>query len=62
MAGAKYATLTLRLDPAIKEALRTVAEQDHRSLANMVEVMVRAYCQRKGIGIPAQRPLFSHTS
>lgn len=62
MAGAKSATLTLRLDPAIKEALRTVAEHDHRSLANMVEVMVREYCQRKGIGIPEQRPLFSHTS
>ena len=59
MANAKTATLTLRVDPDIKEALRAVAEKEHRSIANMVEVLVREYCQRKGVGIPEQRALFS---
>lgn len=59
MANAKTATLTLRIDPAIKEALRAVAEKEHRSIANMVEVLVREYCQRKGFAIPEQQTLFS---
>lgn len=59
MANTKTATLTLRIDPTIKEALRAVAELQHRSIANMVEVLVREYCQREGVGIPEQRTLFS---
>ena len=46
MANAKTATLSFRIEPALKEALRTVAEQEHRSIANMVEVMIREYCGR----------------
>jgi hypothetical protein len=60
MANAKTATLTLRIDPVIKEALRAVAEQEHRSIANMVEMIVREYCQKKGVGIPQQQALFSN--
>ena len=30
------------------------AEREHRSIANMVEVMVRDYCEREGIPIPGQ--------
>jgi hypothetical protein len=60
MANAKTATLTLRIDPAIKEALRAVAENEHRSIANMIEVLVREYCMRKGVGIPEQQALFSN--
>ena len=52
MAGTKTITLTVRIDPAIKEGLRTVADQEHRSLANMIEVMIRDYCKRKGVPIP----------
>ena len=46
MASNKTATLTLRLDPTLKDALRNAAEQEHRSLANMVEVMILDYCGR----------------
>jgi hypothetical protein len=52
MASNKTATLTLRLDPTLKDALRNAAEQEHRSLANMVEVMILDYCGRHGHAVP----------
>lgn len=58
MTGTKATTLTLRIEPAIKEGLRAVAHQEHRSLANMVEVMIRDYCGRNGISIQEQAVLF----
>lgn len=51
MAGTKTATLTFRIEPRLKEALRAAAEREHRSIANMVEVMIREYCGRTGIAI-----------
>ncbi len=36
----------------MKDALRTAADREHRSIANMVEVMIRDYCGREGIAIP----------
>lgn len=58
MATTKTATLTFRIDPGVKEALRTAAQQEHRSIANMVEVLIRDYCGRNGIPIeePTQKP------
>ena len=47
MATTKTATLTFRIDPA----LRTAAQQEHRSIANMVEVLIRDYCGLNGIPI-----------
>ena len=32
--------------------LRIAADQEHRSIANMVEVLIRGYCERHGIAIP----------
>ena len=58
MASGKTATLTFRIEPALKEALRTAAESERRSIANMVEVMIRDYCGRQGITIPDQTLLF----
>lgn len=49
MAATKSTTLTLRIDPGVKEALRTAAEQEHRSITNMLEVLIRDYCERSGI-------------
>ncbi|TQE99647.1 MAG: ribbon-helix-helix protein, CopG family [Spiribacter salinus] len=57
MATTKTATVTFRIDPAVKEALRTAAAREHRSIANMVEVLVRDYCGRNGIAIPEQGDL-----
>ncbi|UKE47625.1 type II toxin-antitoxin system antitoxin [Xanthomonas cerealis] len=52
MATVKTATLTFRIDPGLKEALRFAADQEHRSIANMVEVLIRNYCEQRGIAIP----------
>jgi hypothetical protein len=54
MVATKTATLNLRIDPALKEALRSASIQEHRSLANMVEIMIRKHCEAKGIVILEQ--------
>jgi hypothetical protein len=55
MATNKTATLTFRIDPSLKEALRTAADQEHRSVANMVEVLIRHYCEQRGIAISSSK-------
>ena len=57
MVATKTATLNLRIDPFLKEALRVAAMQEHRNIANMVEVMIREHCESKGISIPDQQEL-----
>ena len=52
MAGNKTATLTLRIEPTLKEALRNAALQEHRSIANMIEVMILDYCENHGHAVP----------
>jgi hypothetical protein len=52
MTATSATTLTLRIDPAVKEGLRAVAALEHRSLANMIEVMIRDHCGRNGVTIP----------
>lgn len=44
MVNSKTATLTFRIDPSLKEALRVAAHAEHRSIANMIEVLIRGYC------------------
>ncbi len=51
MATTKTATLTIRVEPSLKDALRSAAEAEHRSIANMIEVMIREHCEKKGIAI-----------
>lgn len=52
MSVSKTATLTFRIDPSLKEALRTAANAEHRSIANMIEVLIRDFCEQRGIAIP----------
>lgn len=54
MPARKTALLNLRIDPAVKEALRLAAAHDHRSIANLIEVLVREHCATTGIAIPEQ--------
>ena len=58
MPAQKTATLNLRVDPTIKEAIRIAAKRQHRSIANMVEILIREHCERTGISIPEQQNLF----
>ena len=54
----KISTLNLRINPSIKEAVREAAALEHRSVANMVEVLIRRHCDQAGITIPEQTDLF----
>jgi len=58
MSPRKTATLNLRIDPSLKEAARIAAEQDHRSVANLIELLIRRHCEANGIPIPEQTELF----
>ena len=51
MATGKTSTLTFRIEPSLKNALRIAAEREHRSVANMIEVLIRDHCSRTRIGI-----------
>jgi hypothetical protein len=55
MGTVKTATLTFRIEPGLKEALCIAADQEHRSIANMVEVLIRAHCEQRGIATPPSK-------
>lgn len=55
MATGKSEVVSVRVEPHIKAALQSAADREMRSLANMVEVMVVAYCRAQGYpleGVP----------
>ena len=58
MSKTKISTLNLRINQLIKEAVREAASKEHRSVANMVEVLIRRHCDQAGITIPEQSDLF----
>ena len=49
MANAETTTLIFRIALGLKEALRIAAGHEHRSIANMVQVLIRDYCGRDGL-------------
>ena len=51
MTTTKTTTLTFRIEPGLKDAVRAAAELEHRSIANMIEIMIRDYCARAGVEI-----------
>lgn len=59
----KSEVISVRVEPEIKAALQAAADREMRSLANMVEVMVVAYCRLNRYpleGVPAEcLPRFS---
>lgn len=58
MAPKKTATLNLRINPTLKEAVREAALREHRSVANMVELLIRRHCEAEGIPVPEQHSRF----
>lgn len=62
MATKKTSTLNLRIDPALKEAARVAALREHRSVANLIELLIRRHCEAAGIPIPEQAELFEGDS
>ena len=59
MARTKIATLNLRIDPGVKEAVREAAGMEHRSVANMIELLIRRHCDETGIVITEQSEYFT---
>ena len=47
----KTATLNLRISPSIKEGVKKAASKEHRSIANMIEMLIRRHCSDTGIPI-----------
>jgi len=45
----KSETLNLRVSPELKALVRLAAERDHRTVSNLIEVLVREHCERLGI-------------
>ena len=58
MRGKKTVTMNLRVVPAIRDVAKLAADREHRSVANLVEVLIRERCRKLGITIPEQAPLF----
>lgn len=56
MVDRKTATLVLRIQPTLKQGLRELATREHRSLSNMVEVMILDYGQWHGGRVPKDLP------
>jgi len=59
MSPKKTTTLNLRVDPAIKEAIKEAANREHRSVANMIEMLIRQHCAKKSITVHDQHGLFN---
>ena len=62
MSPKKTTTLNLRVDPAIKEAIKVAAIREHRSVANMIEILIRNHCELEGISISEQQELFGDSN
>lgn len=55
MSVVKSHVVSVRVEPHIKAALQLAADRELRSLANMIEVMVVAYCRAQSYplkGVP----------
>lgn len=52
MKSVRNSPAAFRFDPAVKEALSVIAERDGRSMANMLEWLIKQHCEREGLGWP----------
>lgn len=50
----KCETLSIRTTAEIKDLIRQAAEQEHRSVASMLEVLVMAHAEQTGIKVSAK--------
>lgn len=52
MKSVKSAPAAFRFDPTVKASLAFIAERDGRSMANMLEWLIRRHCESEGLGWP----------
>lgn len=69
MAAPKIAPTTLRFQPHVKEILLLISDQQGRSMANMLEWLIKRHCEHEGMGWPPKdstarrpRPARDHAS
>ena len=62
MSRTKIATLNLRIEPGLKEAVREAAAREHRSVANMIEVLIRRHCNEAGIRVAERNETVAESS
>jgi hypothetical protein len=55
-AKTKTAVMTLRVSPMIRAAAKRAADHDHRSVTNLVEVLIIDRCKALNIPIEAKIP------
>lgn len=55
MAKEAFGSATLRVSENVRELLRLAAEKEHRSMANMVEVLILRHCEANGISVAQPR-------
>lgn len=53
----KTEAINLRMSPAVKGLLRTAAERDHRTLSNLMEVLILEHCRKLGIEAQPEAPV-----
>lgn len=44
-------TLNLRVTSELKELVRLAADREHRSISNLIEVLVRDYCSKNDVKV-----------
>lgn len=49
MAGEKSIPISFRVSPRFKSLLEAAAAREHRSLTNMLETLLFAYCDQHGL-------------
>jgi hypothetical protein len=57
MKTARNLPTAFRFDPSVKEALFVIADRDGRSMANMLEWLIRKHCERECLVWPPTRAL-----
>lgn len=51
----KTEAVNLRMASVVKELLRLAADREHRTLSNMLEVLVLLHCEQHGTVLPIGR-------
>ena len=55
MKTARNLPTAFRFDPSVKGALFVIADREGRSMANMLEWLIRKHCEREGLAWPPTR-------
>ena len=52
MKNVRSSPTAFRFDPTVKNALVAISKMEGRSMANMIEWLIKQHCERLGLGWP----------